>query len=104
MQRLLSGLVAILVALAAISAVGADGGAARVSQVDATAFPTVDVYVSVLDRNQHPISGLQQQDFRVFENGHEVPFALTSSGFDVAVVVGLDPRGRMGLGGEREAG
>jgi VWFA-related protein len=103
MQRLLSGLVAVLVALAAVSSAGADGGTARVSQVDATAFPTVDVYVSVLDRNQHPISGLQQQDFRVFENGQKVPFALTSSGFDVSVVLVIDQSGSMAYAGKMDA-
>src|SRR5919197_416962 len=104
MQRLLSGLVAVLVALAAVSsAAGADGSTARVSQVDATAFPTVDVYVSVLDRNQHPIAGLQQQDFRVFENGRKVPFALTSSGFELTVALVIDPSGSMAYAGKMDA-
>src|SRR5256714_2245485 len=103
MQRLLSGLVAVLVALAAVSSAGADGGTARVSQVDATAFPTVDVYVSVQDRNQHPIAGLHQQDFRVLENGQKVPFALTSSGFDVSVVLVIDQSGSMAYAGKMEA-
>jgi Ca-activated chloride channel homolog len=110
MQRLFSGLVAVLVALAAVSSAGADrgaaganGGTARVSQVDATAFPTVDVYVSVLDRNQHPIAGLHQQDFRVFENGQKVPFALASSGFDVSVVLVIDQSGSMAYAGKMEA-
>jgi VWFA-related protein len=83
--------------------VSADGGTARVSQVDATAFPTVDVYVSVLDRNQHPIAGLHQQDFRVLENGQEVPFALTSRGFDVSVVLVIDQSGSMAYAGKMEA-
>jgi VWFA-related protein len=103
MQRLLSCLLAVLVALAAVSSAGADGDTARVSQVDATAFPTVDVYVSVLDRNQHPISGLQQQDFRVVENGRKVPFALTSSGFDVTVMLVIDQSGSMAYAGKMDA-
>src|SRR5437764_751403 len=103
MPRLLSCLVALLVALAAISSVRADGGTARVSQVDGDAFPTVDVYVSVLDRNQQPISGLTQQDFRVFENGHEVPFAFMSSGFDVSVVLVIDQSGSMAYAGKMDA-
>src|SRR2546430_13592975 len=103
MPRLLSCLIAILVALAAVAPVVADGGTARVSQIDANAFPTVDVYVSVLDRNQHPISGLRQQDFRVFENGQEVPFAFQSSGFDVAVVLVIDQSGSMSYAGKMDA-
>ena len=103
MQRLLSGLVAVLVAVAAVSSAGANGGTAQVSQVDATAFPTVDVYVSVLDRNQQPISGLTQQDFRVFENGQKVPFAFISSGFDVSVVLVIDQSGSMAYAGKMDA-
>ena len=111
MPRLLSGLVALLVVLAAVSPVGAiggttagaNGGTAQVSQVDTTAFPMVDVYVSVLDRNQHPISGLTQQDFRVFENGQEVPFAFMGNGFDVSVVLVIDQSGSMASAGKMDA-
>jgi VWFA-related protein len=74
-----------------------------VSQVDATAFPTVDVYVSVLDRNQQPISGLTQQDFRLFENGQKVPFAFMSNGFDVSVVLVIDQSGSMAYAGKMDA-
>jgi Ca-activated chloride channel homolog len=59
------------------------GGSVIRSEADLVVLP-----VSVRDRSGHFVSGLQQQDFRIYENGKPQPIRLFMSG-DAPVTVGL---------------
>ncbi len=56
------------------------GYAARVTQVDTSAYPQVTVYVSVTDADGRPVSGLRAADFRLTEDGQPVELTGVAGG------------------------
>lgn len=70
---------------------------ARVTQIDKSQFPTVRVYVSVLDPGGTPVQGLQAGDFQVFEDNRPAPILefLGGKGGPITVVLVLDRSGSM---------
>jgi VWFA-related protein len=75
-------------------------GIAQVAQVDANAFPAVDLYVSVLGPSGIPRTGLTAQAFNVFENGRAVPFELRTDNQGLSIVLVLDRSGSMNDSGK----
>ncbi len=73
------------------------GGAARVTQVETSAYPAISLYVAVADANGQPRLGLRQNDFAVTED--DAPVAITAfSGAgagQVTSVLVLDRSGSM---------
>lgn len=56
------------------------GGAARVEQVDTSAYPEITLYVSVADEAGRPQTGLTSADFAVTEDGAPVELAQFGGG------------------------
>ncbi|NTU77811.1 MAG: VWA domain-containing protein, partial [Chloroflexales bacterium] len=54
------------------------GGAARVEQVDTSAYPEISLYVSLADQGGGPLLGLGRDDFALTEDG--VPVEITAFG------------------------
>ena len=71
------------------------------NQIDASGFPTIDCYVTVTDDQGNPISGLNESNFTVKEDGHtESPITVTPMGagaVPIAVALVIDRSGSMGL-------
>ena len=72
-------------------------GAARVTQVETSAYPAISLYVAVTDANGQPRLGLRQNDFAITEDG--APVALTTfsgaGASQVTSVLVLDRSGSM---------
>lgn len=93
-------------ALAAIGCALILASAARAQNADITVdVPLVDMAVSVLDEDGAPVFGLEQEHFRVFENGVEQEIILFKQE-DVPISVGLviDTSGSMVARREKVAG
>lgn len=92
-----AAVLALLVAVALIlaSALGRpgalplDGGAARVEQVDTSAYPQITLYVSVRDEDGQPLGGLGSADFAVTEDGAPVELADFAGGGAAPVTAAL---------------
>ncbi|MEI6181361.1 MAG: VWA domain-containing protein [Chloroflexales bacterium] len=73
------------------------GSAARVTQVETSAYPAISLYVAVTDANGQPRLGLRQNDFAITEDG--APVALTAfsgaGASQVTSVLVLDRSGSM---------
>lgn len=77
----------------------ADGPTVQVTQVDPSAFPRVIVYIGVTDETGRPIAALQQEDFKLQEDGQPVEileFAGIGSNRSVDIVFVFDTTGSMG--------
>src|SRR5579859_6984213 len=91
-----------LFCLTAVPAAAQDASPqARVDQVDTAHYPDVTLYVSVTDSAGHPVSGLNQNDFTITEDGQPV----TISGFDggagpISTVLIFDRSGSMADAGK----
>lgn len=100
MRSIILGLSATVIALLLFSTVSsADGPTVQVTQVDPSAFPRVNVYVSVTDDAGQPIAALQQEDFDLREDGQPVEileFAGVGSDRPVDIVFVFDTTGSMG--------
>jgi Ca-activated chloride channel homolog len=70
MRRLL--LLLILLLLTTLPAYAQSPPGARVTQVDASAFPNMKIYVSVTDAAGKPVAGLTARDFTLAEDGQPV--------------------------------
>lgn len=66
-----------------------------INQVDASACPTVKAYVSVFDANGSPVSGLNNSNFQLKEDGVPMPITVTqaSSSERIALALVLDTSG-----------
>lgn len=70
----------------------------KITQVDATAFPEVALYVSVTDERGLPMAGLTREDFRLIEDGKPVEikdFAGIDASRPVDIVFVFDTTGSM---------
>jgi len=84
-------------------------GAARVEQVDTSAYPAITLYVSVRDEEGRPVTGLSSADFAVTEDGAPVELAEFAGGgaAPVSAALVIDRSGSMEdddkIDGAREA-
>lgn len=76
-------------ALARPASAPLDNGAARVAQVDASAYPEITLYVAVNDDLGRPRTGLGRTDFAVREDGVPVEVVAFSGGGAGAVTTAL---------------
>jgi len=81
---------AVLSARSAVSALSARAGAAPAQQFS-SGVNVVEVYVTVADRDGHPVTGLTKQDFTVFENEQPQQISVFTAGeAGLSVAVALD--------------
>jgi Ca-activated chloride channel homolog len=96
MKRLGMMLLAVVM-LVSPGVVYADDKKVQVTQVDNSRYPEVTIYVSVTDASGQVVSGLQQTDFKITEDG--IPVAITGfRGGDqvaLATVLVIDRSGSM---------
>jgi VWFA-related protein len=71
------------------------GAVARVTQVDTSKFPVINVSVSVTDGKGKPVYGDQNAKLVLREDGREVSNAKPSKGYSVSSVLVLDVSGSM---------
>lgn len=101
MIRILLSVLGLLIATT-VSAV-ANNHTVRIAQVDATSFPTVDVYVAVTDRSGQFVRDLGVADFRVWEDGALVRPEEVVAADELTVVLVIDRSGSMANSGKIEA-
>lgn len=71
-----------------------------ISQLDQSAFPTIDLYVDVLDDVGVPVWGLENGDFCVTQDGDNVPFTVSqieAAGCARSIALVIDVSGSMNL-------
>lgn len=77
----------------------------HLSQVEKSDFPTIKLYLDVVDTAGQPVEGMQRSDFRVFEDGQLVEvtgFADPSTPRPLITVLVLDHSGSMVQAGKIE--
>lgn len=99
------GSVAVVVSLFALTFGSATGTAqptqlaVTVKSVDAGSFPRIILHVQVVDAAGRPLTGLQNDDFQVFDHGERVAPKLSlipiGEGAGIAVVLAIDVSGSM---------
>lgn len=90
---------ALAVALCLLAAPVHADNIAKVTQVDASAFPEITIYVSVTDESGQPVRAFEQDDFQVLEDGKPVKikdFAGVGESRPVDIVFVFDTTGSMG--------
>jgi len=81
-----------------------DGIRAEIAQVNTARYPEVTLYVSVVDHTGQIVEGLEQDDFRITEDGVPVKIIAFSAGSRTAIatVLTIDRSGSMSVEGKLE--